>query len=97
MTKKFKNVACLPMKQKKPIKQVVLLIKQVVLLLNPLKGSGCGVTYDLFYSEIDLSEDLYINYNLTMTGTVQSNRMHIPPKIKAVKHRTTKFSFLFQQ
>ena len=40
-----------------------------------------------------LAEDLYKNYNLTMTGTVQS----IPPKIRAVQHRTTKLSFLFQQ
>lgn len=61
-------------------------------LVEPIKGSGRGVTCDRFYTDIELAEDLYRNFNLTMTGTMQSNRRHIPEAIKDVKNREPKSS-----
>ena len=56
-------------------------------LVEMLRGSGRGITCDRFYTEIDLAAELYREYNLTMTGTLQANRKHIPEESKSTKGR----------
>lgn len=56
-------------------------------LINPISGSGRNVTTDRFYTSVVLAEDLYQNHNLTLVGTLQSNRKFIPKELKNTEGR----------
>ncbi|KAJ4438285.1 hypothetical protein ANN_14224 [Periplaneta americana] len=58
----------------------------VIGLVAPIKNTGRNVT-DYYYTSVDLAEDLYSDYNLTLVETVQNNRKHIPKELKSVKRR----------
>ena len=50
-------------------------IKQIVKsLVEPWRGSGRNISCDRLYTDIDLAEELYNDANLTMVGTLMSNR-----------------------
>lgn len=55
-------------------------------LVAPIKNTGRNVT-DCYYTSVDLAEDLYSDYNLTLVETMQNNRKHIPKELKSVKGR----------
>lgn len=63
-------------------------------LVEPIKNSGRNVTTDRYYTSVELAEDLYKNYGLTMVGTLRSNRRHIPEELKTTKNRE-KYSSIF--
>ncbi|KAJ4444775.1 hypothetical protein ANN_06572 [Periplaneta americana] len=56
-------------------------------LVAPIKNAGRNVTTDRYCTSVDLPEDLYSDYNLTLVGTMQYNRKHIPEELKSVKGR----------
>lgn len=56
-------------------------------LVSPLRNSGRNVTTDRYYTSIDLAEDLYREFGLTLVGTLQKNRKHIPELLKSTKDR----------
>jgi hypothetical protein len=54
------------------------------------------VTMDRYYTSVDLAEDLLQNDKLTIVGTVNRNRVHIPDEMKQVVGRvdlSTKFAW----
>ncbi|KAJ4431072.1 hypothetical protein ANN_19665 [Periplaneta americana] len=55
--------------------------KIVKRLVAPIKDSGRNVTTDLFYTSIELAEDLY-KCKITLVGTMKNNRKHIPEELK---------------
>jgi len=62
-----------------------------------IRGSGKNITMDRYYTTVDLAEELVKERNLTMLGTLQSNRKEIPEKFKQAKGRdvhSTLFAFI---
>ena len=65
-------------------------------LVEPWRGSGRNISCDRLYTDIDLAEELYNDANLTMVGTLMSNRRHIPNELKMTAGRevnSTMFAF----
>ncbi|KAJ4438472.1 hypothetical protein ANN_14417 [Periplaneta americana] len=65
-------------------------------LVHPINNSGRNVTTDRYYTSVDLAEDLWNNHKLTLVGTLQANRKHIPQELKEVSGRelySSKFAF----
>ncbi|KAJ4426216.1 hypothetical protein ANN_27027 [Periplaneta americana] len=65
-------------------------------LATPLKGSGRNITTDRYYTSVELAEELYTDYGLTLVGTMQIKRKHIPEELKTTKNRevySSKFAF----
>ncbi|XP_069694029.1 piggyBac transposable element-derived protein 3-like isoform X1 [Periplaneta americana] len=65
-------------------------------LAMPLKGSGRNITTDRYYTSVELAEELYPDYGLTLVGTMQTKRKHIPEELKTTKNRevySSKFAF----
>lgn len=56
-------------------------------LVEQIKATSRNVTTDRFYTSVDLAEDLYKNYCLTLVGTLQKNRKHIPEFLKCTGNR----------
>ncbi|KAJ4437784.1 hypothetical protein ANN_13722 [Periplaneta americana] len=54
-------------------------------LATPLKGSGRNITTDRYYTSVELAEELYTDYGLTLVGTMQTKRKHIPEELKTTK------------
>ena len=54
--------------------------------MQPLFGSGRNVTVDNFFTSIPLAESL-LNNNLTLTGTIRSNKRELPPEFRANSQR----------
>lgn len=47
-------------------------------LVAPISGSGRNVTTDRWFTSKELADDLLANHNLTLVGTIRSNRRQIP-------------------
>lgn len=65
-------------------------------LVDPIKNSGRNVTTDRYYTSVELAEDLYKDFGLTLVGTLQQNRKHIPEILKKTEGRhvhTNMFAF----
>lgn len=62
-------------------------IPLVCRLVMPIAQSGRNVTTDRYYTSVDLAEKLYNEYKLTLVGTMQLNRKHIPTELKDVRER----------
>lgn len=56
-------------------------------LAEPLRNSGRNITTDRYYTSVDLAEELYNDFGLTLVGTMQINRKHIPEELKVTKDR----------
>jgi hypothetical protein len=68
----------------------------VLNLCQHLRGSGRNITIDRYYTSVDLAEELLKNYNLTVVGTINTNRQHIPSEMKSVVGRevlSTRFAW----
>ena len=66
-------------------------------LTEHIRGSGRNITMDRYYTTVDLAEELVKERNLTMLGTLQSNRKGIPEEFKQAKGRdvhSTLFAFI---
>ena len=59
--------------------QIIQIVKS---LMEPWRGSGRNISCDRLYTDIDLAEELYNDANLTMVGTLMSNRQRIPNELK---------------
>ena len=55
----------------------------VTRLVTPIKNSGRNVTTDRFYTSVDQAEKLWHSYKLTLVGTMQAYRKHIPEILKS--------------
>jgi len=65
-------------------------------LSQTIKGSSRSITMDRFYSSVELADELWHNFKLTMVGTMNANRKHVPKMIKIGKNRALYSSiFLF--
>ncbi len=64
--------------------------ENVLDLTADIRGSGRNVTMDRYYTGVDLAKDLYQNHQLTVVGTVQKNRQHVPEELKDVQGREPK-------
>jgi len=65
-------------------------------LCRHILGSGRNVTIDRYYTSVDMVEDLVKNHNITVVGTINSNRTHVPEEMKSVVGRevlSTKFAW----
>ncbi|XP_049847194.1 uncharacterized protein LOC126299375 [Schistocerca gregaria] len=51
-------------------------------LIKPIEKSGRNVTTDRYYTSVELAETLWNDFHLTLVGTLQSNRRHIPEELK---------------
>lgn len=63
-------------------------------LCRHLFGSGRNLTIDRYYTNVEMVEDLVKNHNITVVGTINSNRVHVPEEMKSVIGRevlSTKF------
>ncbi|KAJ4429107.1 hypothetical protein ANN_26108 [Periplaneta americana] len=54
-------------------------------LAKPLKDSGSNITTDRYYTSVELAEELYTDYGLTLVGTMQTKCKHIPEELKTTK------------
>jgi hypothetical protein len=72
--------------------------ERVVLdLIEPLAGSGRGVTTDNFFTSVSLAEKL-LEKNLTLVGTLRKNKPDIPALLTVSKGREINSSlFLFSE
>lgn len=64
-------------------------------LVTPYKGSGRNVTTDNFFTTLQLVNVLN-SWNMTLVGTVRSNKTFLPPNMQASKNReifSTNFAF----
>jgi len=57
-------------------------------MVAPISKTGRNVTMDNWYSSIPLSLDLLKNRNLTMVGTIVTNKREILPCFLDTKKRT---------
>lgn len=64
-------------------------------LVTPINNSARNVTTDRFYTSVPLAEDLYTNHNLTLVGTMQTNRRFIPKELKNVNRPLHSSMFAF--
>ena len=65
-------------------------------LCRHILGSGRNMTFDRYYTNIDMVEDLVKKHNITVVGTINSNRVHVPEELKSVVGRevlSTKFAW----
>jgi len=65
-------------------------------LCRHILGSRRNVTFDRYYINIDMVEDLVKKHNITVIGTINSNRVHVPEELKSVVGRevlSTKFAW----
>lgn len=65
-------------------------------LVDPIRNSGRNVTTDRYYTSVELAEDLYKDFGLTLVGTLQQNRKHIPEILRKTEGRhihTNMFAF----
>jgi hypothetical protein len=65
-------------------------------LTDHIRGSGRNVTIDRYYTTVEQAEEMVKERNLTVVGTLQSNRKGIPDAIKSTKDReihSTMFGF----
>ena len=70
-------------------------IKQILKsLVEPWRGFGRNINCDRLYTDIDLAEELYNDTNLTMVGTLMSNRRHIPNELKMTAGREVNSTML---
>lgn len=58
----------------------------VTRLVEPIKRSGRNVTTDRYYTSVDLAET-WNDFHLTLVGTLQTNRKHIPEELKNTESR----------
>jgi hypothetical protein len=63
-------------------------------LSEHIRGSGRNITMDRYYTSVELATELYKNHNLTVLGTINSNRRHVPDELKCDRGRLA-FSTLF--
>ena len=63
-------------------------------LVKPISNSGRNVTTDRFYTSVELAEDLWNEFHLTLVGTLQANRRHIPETLKTTSSRE-RYSLVF--
>jgi len=56
-------------------------------LCRQLLGSRRNVTIDRYYTNVAMVEDLVTNHNITIVGTINSNRVHAPEELKSVVGR----------
>lgn len=73
--------------------------ERVKRLLNPIRNSGCYVKADRYYSSVELAEELWKDFGMTLVGPVQQNRKHIPEVLKKTergKFTLKCFHFLIQ-
>lgn len=56
-------------------------------LLDPIKGTSRNVTTDCSYTSVELAEDLYNDYQITLVGTLNETRKHIPECMKNTQGR----------
>jgi len=67
-------------------------------LSQTIKRSSRSITMDRFYSSVELADELWHNFKLTMVGTMNANRKHVPKMIKIGKNRALYSSiFLFSK
>lgn len=62
-------------------------------LITPFYGTGRGVTVDNFFTSISLASKLLVN-NITLTGTIRSNKPDVPIQFKKSPKRKV-FSSMF--
>lgn len=65
-------------------------------LVAPFRQSGRNVTTDRYYTSVELSDELYSDFGLTLVGTMNLHWKHIPEELKTTKDRTVysnKFAF----
>ena len=55
-------------------------------LISPWILSGRNITMDRYYTSVDLAESLY-QHQLTVVGTLNANRKHIPDELKIASGR----------
>jgi Transposase IS4 len=56
-------------------------------LIKVINNSGRNVTMDRYYTSVELAEDLWNENKLTVVGTLQTNRKHIPIELKNCSNR----------
>ncbi len=59
-------------------------MQAVLTLMDGLQGVGHHLFTDRFYTSVSLLDKLG-SHNTSKTGTIMSNRRHLPPAIKGVK------------
>lgn len=65
-------------------------------LVEPIKNTGYNITTGRLNTSVELADILYEDYNLTLVGTLKSNRKHIPQELKTTASRelySSKFAF----
>ena len=68
----------------------------VIELCRHILGSGRNLTIDRYYTNVEMAEDLVKNHNVTVVGTINSNRVHISEEMKSATGRevlSTKFAW----
>ena len=59
----------------------------VMYLSQHILGSGRNITINRYYTNVAMVEDLVLNHNLTVVGTINTNRQHVPDEMKTVAGR----------